>query len=101
MNGYSLMAESYKKAVEQGKMDKKEADKLIRIYDFLATCDDEDKSRLVDSSAFNEFILGAVIITLENLNWEKKDIKDVVYECQRGTFDQYTANQMQEAYKKL
>lgn len=54
MNGYVLMAESYRKAAEQGKISKDAAEKKARIYDFLGTCDQEDFYTLFDSTAFNE-----------------------------------------------
>ncbi|MBQ6407948.1 MAG: hypothetical protein IJJ64_07915 [Butyrivibrio sp.] len=54
MNGFKLMADSYRKAAEEGKIDKEQADKDIRIFDFLATCDEDDFCKLFDSSAFNE-----------------------------------------------
>lgn len=56
MNGYEMMAESYRQLVKHGEIDKETADKEIRIYDFLATCDTEDICRMVDSSAFNDII---------------------------------------------
>ena len=56
MNGYEIMAASYRQMVKQGRIDKETADKEIRIYDFLATCDTEDICRMVDSSAFNDII---------------------------------------------
>ena len=56
MNGYTTMADSYRTLVKQGKIDKETADKEIRIYDFLATCDNDDFCRMVDSSAFNDII---------------------------------------------
>ena len=37
MNGFMVMAESYKKLMEQGKIEKE-----MRIYEFLATCDSDD-----------------------------------------------------------
>ena len=56
MNGFTLMAESYKKLMNEGKIDKETANKEIRIYDFLATCDTDDFCRMVDSSVFNDII---------------------------------------------
>lgn len=44
MNGYEIMAESYKKLMERGEIDKEVALPEIRIYDFLATCDTDDLS---------------------------------------------------------
>ena len=40
MNGFLVMAESYKKLMEQGKIEKE-----MRIY-FLATCDSDDLHRV-------------------------------------------------------
>ena len=54
MNGFTLMAESYRKAAEQGKIGQEEAAQSCRIYDFLGSCSQDDFYRLFDSSAFNE-----------------------------------------------
>jgi len=54
MNGFALLADAQRKAVEQGFIGKEEAEKKCRVYDFLATCDQEDFYNLFDSSAFNE-----------------------------------------------
>lgn len=35
MNGYEMMADSYRQLVKQGKIDKETADREIRVYDFL------------------------------------------------------------------
>jgi len=37
VKGFLVMAESYKKLMEQGKIEKE-----MRIYEFLATCDSDD-----------------------------------------------------------
>lgn len=46
MNGFLVMAESYKKLMEQGKIEKEVAEKEMRIYKFLATCDSDDLHRV-------------------------------------------------------
>lgn len=56
MNGYTIMADSYKVLAEQGKIEAEKAEKAIRIFDFLATCDNDDLCQMVDSSAFNDII---------------------------------------------
>lgn len=46
MNGFLVMAESYKKLMEQGKIEKEVAEKEMRIYEFFATCDSDDLHRV-------------------------------------------------------
>lgn len=58
MNGYKLMADSYRQAIEEGKVNKAAAEKKIRIYDFLSTCDMDDICELANSSAFNDIFRG-------------------------------------------
>ena len=66
MNGYEMMAESYRQLVKHGEIDKETADKEIRVYDFLATCDSDDLCRMVDSSAFNDIIRAFVEMAVKN-----------------------------------
>jgi len=70
MNGFSLMADTYRKAAEQGKLDKATADKTARVLDFLSTCDTDDMYTMFDSTAFNEiaksYMRAAVANLIEN-----------------------------------
>lgn len=62
----------------------------------------EEINEMFNSGMFNEIVLGAIVITMENINhFNKNDIEEIVYECKDGTFDQYTAEQCRQAYKKL
>ena len=82
MNGYTIMADSYRKLLEQGKIDKETAEKEIRIYEFLATCDSDDICRLVDSSAFNGIIKGYIeyLIDISDLDKEiKANVKKPIH----------------------
>lgn len=54
MNGFTLMADSLRKAAGEGTITTVEAEKKARVYDFLATCDTDDIYTLFDSTAFNE-----------------------------------------------
>ena len=51
MNGFKLMAESYRKATG---ISKAEAERIARLYDFLGDCTESDINTLFDSTAFNE-----------------------------------------------
>lgn len=54
MNGFRLMADSYRKTAEQGTIKQADAEKKCKALDFLATCDQDDFYNLFDSSAFND-----------------------------------------------
>ena len=54
MNGFTMMADTCRKAASAGKLDPAQAEKKARIYDFLGSCDQEDFYELFDSTAFNE-----------------------------------------------
>lgn len=58
MNGYKLIADSYRHLIAKGKIDKNIAEKEIRIFDFLSTCDEDDIGILFNSGAFNEIMKG-------------------------------------------
>ncbi len=70
MNGYKLLADNYRILAEEGKITSEEAEKIARIYEFLATCDDEDKSILYRSSAFNDYMRSEISIAVDELNEE-------------------------------
>ena len=67
MNGFKVMAESLRTASEQGTISKDQADKDIRIYDFLASCSEDDFCRLFDSSAFNDIAKSYLKIAVTEL----------------------------------
>ncbi len=55
MNGYKVMEQAYQQIGDT---------KRARVFAFLASCDDEDKRTLYDSSAFNEITAGYLVIAL-------------------------------------
>ena len=93
MNGYKMMAESYKKMMNEGKIDKTVAEKEIRIYEFLATCDSDDICRMVDSSAFNDIIRAFVKMAVNNANIGDKEKQEVISQL-RWIFDEKTAREV-------
>ena len=84
MNGYEIMAASYRQMVKQGRIDKD---------DFLATCDTEYICRMVDSSAFNDIIKAFVETAVKNADIDEDAGKKVVAQlCY--LFDEKTARQV-------
>ena len=95
MNGYEMTADSYRQLVKQGKIDKEIADREIRVYDFLATCDSDDLCRMVDSSAFNDIIRAFVEMAVKNADIDEDSRNKVVGQL-RWLFDEKTAKQVLE-----
>lgn len=96
MNGYEMMADSYRQLVKQGKIDKETADKEIRIYDFLATCDSDDLCRMVDSSAFNDIIRAYLKMAVQSADIDE-DAREKVVGQLRWLFDEKTAKEVLES----
>ena len=67
MEGYKIMADSYRKAADEGKITKEQAEKDCKTFDFLATCDDDDICNLFDSSAFNEIAKSYMRLAVKEL----------------------------------
>lgn len=95
MNGYEMMADSYRQLVKQGKIDKEIADREIRVYDFLATCDSDDLCRMVDSSAFNDIIRAYVEMAVKNADIDEDSRNKVVGQL-RWLFDEKMAKEVLE-----
>lgn len=96
MNGYEMMADSYRQLVKQGKIDKEIADMEIRVYDFLATCDSDDLCRMVDSSAFNDIIRAYLKMAVQSADIDE-DAREKVVGQLRWLFDEKTAKEVLES----
>lgn len=70
MNGFTILSDSYKKALSQGQISREEAEKKCRVYDFLATCDQDDFCNMFDSSAFNEISKSYMRLAVKELTDE-------------------------------
>lgn len=96
MNGYEMMADSYRQLVKQGKIGKETADREIRVYDFLATCDSDDLCRMVDSSAFNDIIRAYLKMAVRSADIDE-DAREKVVGQLRWLFDEKTAKEVLES----
>ena len=95
MNGYTMMADSYRKLMNDGTIDKDSAEKSIRIYEFLATCDKDDLCQMVDSSAFNDIIRAFLKMAVVNAELEEEQ-QDKVLNQLRWIFDEKSAKEVLE-----
>lgn len=96
MNGYEMMADSYRQLVKQGKIGKETADREIRVYDFLATCDSDDLCRMVDSSAFNDIIRAYLKMAVQSADIDE-DAREKMVGQLRWLFDEKTAKEVLES----
>ena len=94
-NDYAMLSEAYKRMQNKGKISKTEADKSIRIYDFLANCDIDDIYRLFDSAAFNDIVKNYVQIALNKANVDSKTQDNVLNQI-RWLFDEKQAKEVSE-----
>lgn len=95
MNGYAMMADSYKTLVKQGKVKLEDVQKDIKVYEFLSTCDQEDLLSLVNSGAFNSIIKAYCKKALQE-SGAGEDIKDSVMDELRWLMDTKTAKEILE-----
>ena len=68
MNGFKMLADSYRKAAAEGKLAQEQADKECKVLDFLATCNEDDFYHLFDSSVFNEIMMSYVRRAVNNVS---------------------------------
>ena len=78
MNSFTMMSDSYKSLVKQGKVTQEEANPEIRIFDFLATCSENDFCRLVDSGAFNDIIKAYIELAVKSADIDEEARKTVM-----------------------
>ncbi|MEE1154060.1 MAG: hypothetical protein UH241_02785 [Acutalibacteraceae bacterium] len=97
MNGFAIMADSYKSLVKRGEMTEEQAKRSIEIYEFLATCTQSDICQMIDSSAFNDIIRAFLTKAIKGAELDKKS-KDRVMNELRYLFDDLSAKEVLSKY---
>ena len=97
MNGFAIMADSYKSLVKRGEMTEEQAKRSIEIYEFLATCTQSDICQMIDSSAFNDIIRAFLTKAIKGAGLDKKS-KDRVMNELRYLFDDLSAAEVLSKY---
>ena len=95
MNGYEIMADSYRTLVKQGKITQEQAQKDIDIFEFFSKCDNNDFCRMVDTTAFNSIIKAYCKKALEEAEVGEKTADRVMDEL-RYIMDTRTAREVIE-----
>ena len=93
MNGYELMADSYRTAAGNGQIPADEAEQKAKIYDLLATFTDEDLYAMIDSTAFNDIIRAYCRLALEQAGVDEDTRQSVMSEF-RFIFSEKTAKEV-------
>lgn len=97
MNGFTMLADSYRTLVKQGKLTEEQAKRDIEIFDFLATCNQDDFCRMVDSSAFNDIIKAYIELAVKNAGIDEKSQYKVISQS-RWIFDEKNAKEVLKDY---
>ena len=98
INGFKLMADAYKKELDNTPEEyRAEMQAKIKANEFLAGADDATTYALFDSAAFNYVVRGYVKKALENTGAEHEQITEVLQELNR-LFSEVTAEQAESFY---
>lgn len=82
MNGYKLLADSYRKVLEKttNKDEKKKIELSIKALDYLSTVDQEDLLELFSTGAFNSILIAYSKKAMENCAVPREKIMEVMNE---------------------
>lgn len=94
MNGYSLLAASYRKyaETEPDEVERGQILRKVKALDFLAETDRETHLELFNSGAFNDVVKGFCEMALNNAGVDPDQRADVLTEL-RGALDTTSAEE--------
>lgn len=88
MNGFKMIAETYKKLGET---------RTAEIYEFISTCNKDDFCKMVDSSAFNDIIKAFLKKAINDAEIDEKS-KDSVMNELKYLFNDTSAKDVLKEY---
>lgn len=98
LNGYKLMADSYRQLLEKDPTaDKEDAQRKIKVNDFLSTCNEQEIHEIFNSTAFNTIVKGYILKTCDQLKISTKTKQNIMNEF-RYQLDTTRANEAADYY---
>ncbi len=98
MNGYKMLADSYRKFIDDKTADQNSVKTHIKALDFLAECDKATIYALFDSSAFNDIVKGYVSLMADNEKELTDEQRSHLKGHIEGLFDRVAAEQAEAYY---
>lgn len=98
MNGYKMLADSYRKFLNDAAADQDDIKIRIKALDFLAECDKATIYALFDSSAFNDIVKGYVAMMADNAEDLTDEQRSYIKYHIESLFDVTSAKQAESYY---
>lgn len=98
MNGYKMLADSYRKFIDDNTADQDNIRTHITALDFLAKCDKATIYALFDSSAFNDIVKGYVAMIADNEKELTGEQRSHIKGRIEGLFDSVSSKQAEDYY---
>lgn len=98
MNGYKMLADSYRKFLNDATADQDSVKTHIKALDFLAKCDKATIYALFDSSAFNDIVKGYIAMIADNTEELTDEQRSYIKYHIEGLFDSVSAKQAEAYY---
>lgn len=98
MNGYKMIADSYRAFLDDPTADQDSLKTRIKALDFLAKCDKATIYALFDSSAFNDIVKGYIAMIADNTEELTDEQRSYIKYHIEGLFDSVLAKDAEAYY---
>ena len=99
MNGYAMMADSYRKLLAtDSNADREFMERRITALEIMANTDRSTQYELFNSSAFNDIVRGYILMALDNAEAGRETSNAVLQEF-NALLESVTAEQAENFYK--